>query len=66
MNVKASGVQEHIRCEHVSVIYATIPFVAALLERLILGESIRRRTLNAAAVSLAGVGLSCSPTPDRI
>ena len=40
---------------NVSVIYATIPFVAALLERLILGAPIRRRTRNAAAVSLIGV-----------
>lgn len=40
---------------NVSVIYATIPFVAALLERLILGVPIRRRTLHAAAASLIGV-----------
>lgn len=40
---------------NVSVIYATIPFVAALLERLILGARVRRRTLRAAAVSIAGV-----------
>lgn len=40
---------------NVSVIYATIPFVAALLERLILGEPIRRRTLNAAGASFVGV-----------
>lgn len=42
---------------NVSVIYATIPFVAALLERVILGESIQRRTLHAAAASLAGVAI---------
>ena len=40
---------------NVSVIYATIPFVAAALERVILAEPIRRRTLNAAAASLVGV-----------
>lgn len=40
---------------NVSVIYATIPFVAALLERVILGEHIRRRTLYAAAASVVGV-----------
>ena len=40
---------------NVSVIYATIPFVAALLERLILSEPVRRRTLNAAGASLFGV-----------
>lgn len=40
---------------NVSVIYATIPFVAALLERLILRAPIRRRTLHASVVSLAGV-----------
>lgn len=40
---------------NVSVIYATIPFVAALLERLILGVPIRRRALNAAVASLVGV-----------
>lgn len=40
---------------NVSVIYATIPFVAALLEWLILGVPIRRRTLMAAVVSVVGV-----------
>lgn len=40
---------------NVSVIYATIPFVAALLERVILSEPIRRRTLTAAVASLVGV-----------
>ncbi len=42
---------------NVSVIYATIPFIAALLERAILREPLRRQTLVAAAVSLAGVGV---------
>lgn len=40
---------------NVSVIYATIPFIAALLERVILGRSMRRRTLYAAVASLVGV-----------
>lgn len=40
---------------NVSVIYATIPFAAAGLERLILGEPFRRRTLRAATITLMGV-----------
>lgn len=40
---------------NVSVIYATIPFIAALLERIILGEQVRRRTLGAAGASVIGV-----------
>lgn len=40
---------------NVSVIYATIPFVAAILERAILGETIKRRTLGAATASVIGV-----------
>ncbi len=40
---------------NVSVIYATIPFVAAVLERVILREPIRRRTLGAATASIGGV-----------
>ncbi|MEM9565500.1 MAG: DMT family transporter [Actinomycetota bacterium] len=40
---------------NVSVIYATIPFVAAALERLFLGRSMRHRTLRAAMWSLVGV-----------
>lgn len=40
---------------NVSVIYATIPFLAALLERAILGEPVKRRTMRAACVSLIGV-----------
>ncbi|MEM8707635.1 MAG: DMT family transporter [Actinomycetota bacterium] len=42
---------------NVSVIYATIPFVAAGLERVLLGEPVRRRTLRAATVTLLGVVL---------
>lgn len=40
---------------NVSVIYATIPFVAALLERLIRGAATQRRTLGAASASIIGV-----------
>ncbi len=40
---------------NVSVVYATIPFVAAALERLVLGTAIRRRTFGAATASLVGV-----------
>ncbi|MEL6983367.1 MAG: DMT family transporter, partial [Actinomycetota bacterium] len=40
---------------NVSVIYATIPFVAALIERVILGETIRTRTIGAASASIVGV-----------
>ncbi len=40
---------------NVSVIYATIPFIAALLERLVLAEPIRRCTLQAAGASIIGV-----------
>lgn len=42
---------------NVSVIYATIPFVAAGLERVILGEPVRRRTMGAATMTLFGVVL---------
>ena len=42
---------------NVSVIYATIPFIAAVLERLILGTRVHAKTLTFAAVSLAGVVL---------
>ncbi len=45
---------------NVSVIYATIPFVAALLERLIRKEPVRQRTTYAAVVSLVGVGIIVS------
>lgn len=40
---------------NVSVIYATIPFIAAVLERLILGTRVLARTLTFASASLAGV-----------
>lgn len=40
---------------NVSVIYATIPFVAALLERIIRSEPFRRNTMAASAASLVGL-----------
>ncbi len=40
---------------NVSVIYATAPFIAAVLERIIRGEPMRARTMKTAAVSFAGV-----------
>ncbi|MCP4963964.1 MAG: EamA family transporter [bacterium] len=40
---------------NVSVIYATIPFAAAVLERVTLAEPIRARTMTAAGASVAGV-----------
>lgn len=42
---------------NVSVIYATIPFIAALLERVITGEAVQKRTMHAAGFSLLGVVL---------
>ncbi|MDJ0771715.1 MAG: EamA family transporter [Ilumatobacter sp.] len=46
---------KHTYVANVSVIYATIPFVAALLERAVLSEPIQRRTLATATTSLIGV-----------
>lgn len=40
---------------NVAIIYATVPFVAAVLERLLLGERFRHSTLLAALISVAGV-----------
>lgn len=40
---------------NVSVIYATIPFVAALLERVVLAEPVRARTQLSATFALVGV-----------
>ena len=40
---------------NVSVIYASIPFIAAVLERAVLGTAIRRQTLVAAGASVLGV-----------
>lgn len=42
---------------NVAVIYATAPFIAALLAWLLTGERFRKPTMMAAAVSLAGVAL---------
>ena len=42
---------------NVTIIYATVPFMAAGLERLVLGENASRSTIVAAAVSLAGVAI---------
>jgi drug/metabolite transporter (DMT)-like permease len=42
---------------NVTIIYATVPFMAAALERLMLGERTRRGTILAAALSLAGVAI---------
>lgn len=42
---------------NVAIIYATAPFVAALLGWLLVREKIRSQTMLAAALSLAGVGL---------
>lgn len=42
---------------NVTIIYATVPLAAALLGRLVLGESLRGRTLVAALACLAGVAL---------
>jgi len=46
---------KHTYVANVSVIYAIAPFIAALLERLILAEPIRAKTLRTASVSLGGV-----------
>jgi len=46
---------KHTFVANVSVIYATIPFVAALLERALLGARVQRRTMRAAVASFAGV-----------
>lgn len=45
---------------NVAIIYATAPFVAALLGWIILRETVRPLTLYAAALSLCGVGLMVS------
>ncbi len=42
---------------NVSVIYATIPFVAALLERVVLAEPVRTRTQLSASFALTGVAI---------
>ena len=45
---------------NVAIIYATAPFIAGLLGRVILGERARTKTLLAAVLSLSGVGLIVS------
>ena len=40
---------------NVAIIYATAPFMAAVLEWMVLGERVRRVTMAAAALSLVGV-----------
>jgi drug/metabolite transporter (DMT)-like permease len=42
---------------NVAIIYATAPFVAALLAFVLTGETVRRQTLVAAAISLCGVSI---------
>jgi drug/metabolite transporter (DMT)-like permease len=46
---------------NVTIIYATAPFVTALLAFALVGESVRRQTLVAAAVSLGGVAIMIWP-----
>lgn len=45
---------------NVAIIYATVPFAAALLSWMMLGETIRAQTMVAACVSLVGVGIMVS------
>ncbi len=46
---------------NVAIIYATVPFAAAVLALLLLGERVRRQTMLAALVSMAGVGIVMLP-----
>lgn len=48
---------KHTYVANVAVIYATVPFAAAILERILLGERTRTRTALAACGSLAGVAI---------
>ena len=43
---------------NVTIIYATVPFMAAVLDRVVLGESFRRRTMAAALLSFVGVAIT--------
>ncbi len=45
---------------NVAIIYATVPFAAALVALLVLGERFRRQTMIASLVSLIGVGVMVS------
>ena len=42
---------------NVTIVYSTIPFIAALLGWLLIGERLRQRTFVAALVSILGVGV---------
>src|SRR5690606_20603337 len=42
---------------NVTIIYATVPFMAAALERIILGERMRPSTIKAATLSLTGIAI---------
>jgi drug/metabolite transporter (DMT)-like permease len=57
------GALRHTSVTNVVVIFASAPFVAALLSWLALGEAPARRTLVAAAIALAGVALTVAGTP---
>ena len=45
---------------NVAIVYATVPFAAALFALLLLGERVRRQTMLAALVSIAGVAVMMS------
>lgn len=47
---------------NVMIIYATVPFVAAAVAFLWMGERIERRTLIASAVALVGIGIMAGST----
>lgn len=51
---------KHTYVSNVSIIYATAPFVAALLGWMILRERVRAMTMMAAVISLSGVALMVS------
>jgi drug/metabolite transporter (DMT)-like permease len=51
---------KHTYVSNVAIIYATAPFVAALLGWVLLRERVRSMTMAAAALSLCGVGLMVS------
>lgn len=51
---------KHTYVSNVAIIYATAPFVAALLGWLLLRERVRPMTMAAAVLSLCGVGLMVS------
>lgn len=53
----------HTSVAHVTIIYATAPFLAAALARLAFGERQRARTLTASLVALAGVTVTVGLSP---